>query len=116
MLESKQPGVLARQIDFTRATWKRLVSHGVTASTLLRLDFFYECPSRERAKELEGLLVGETDYDVHTVAHEDAWLVRGTTQPTTVTLAILEQWVDWMVAAGLQVDCTFDGWGTELPG
>ena len=27
---------------------------------------------------------------------------------------ILDQWVDWMVAAGLERDCEFDGWGTQV--
>lgn len=57
----------------------------------------------------------EVDYRVSVVAVEERWRLSGVTQPTTVTLPILEEWVDWMVAAGSQFDREFDGWGTEVP-
>ena len=41
------------------------------------------------------------------------WEVTGTTQPTKVSLEILDEWVAWMVAAGFEHGgCRFDGWGT----
>jgi hypothetical protein len=39
------------------------------------------------------------------------WVVTGTTQPTKVSLDILNDWVESMVAAGFDRDCAFDGWG-----
>jgi hypothetical protein len=40
--------------------------------------------------------------------------VNGTTRNTQVSLAILDQWVEWMVAAGEQIaGCEFDGWGAQ---
>ena len=38
----------------------------------------------------------------------------GTTQKTKITLEILNQWVTWMVAAGVDHGCLFDGWGTSV--
>ena len=43
--------------------------------------------------------------------------VRGSTQRTTISLDILDQWVEWMVAAGAEHGrCLFDGWGVQIPG
>jgi hypothetical protein len=67
---------------------------------------------------LKGLLMKETDYEAE--VHADIatfrkrWSIVGRTQPTTISAAILDHWVDWMVRAGLQHDCEFDGWGTEV--
>ena len=107
--------MLARQLELTRATWARIRAHGVGEQAQLQLDFFFEAPSRARADELMRVLKQETDYDVRVVADEDRWMVRGHTQPSPVTESMLEEWVDWMVTAGLQYDCRFDGWGAELP-
>ena len=94
-----------------RQTWETLQTHGVTDETLLRLDFFYSAPDSDSAGTLERFLRDETDYDVQ--AHPDS--VTGSTQPTSVTPEILDQWVTWMVVAGHENGrCEFDGWGAEV--
>jgi hypothetical protein len=105
---------LNRQIAQTRLTWSRLQQHGVTDRSQLQLDFFYAAPTNDRAKELKFFLEQETDYDVRVTADRDLWIVRGHTQPAGLTLAIVEQWVEWMLTAGLQFECVFDGWGAEI--
>jgi hypothetical protein len=117
-LEARYRELLAQQLRMNATTWARLSSHGVTSETRLRLDFTYYAPSRESAAALETLLRQQTDYDVDAV-HEDGgtpglWVVHGRTQATKVSPAILDQWVDWMVTAGLTRGCEFDGWGTEI--
>jgi hypothetical protein len=95
-----------------KQTWKTLQSHGVTEETELRLDFAYEAPNAEAANELAALLQAETDYDVHA----DASSVTGSTQPTRLSEAILDEWVRWMVVAGHEYGhCKFDGWGAAVP-
>ena len=42
------------------------------------------------------------------------WVVSGRTQKTAVSKEILDQWVEWMVAAGFDHQCEFDGWGTSV--
>ena len=42
------------------------------------------------------------------------WTVQGSTQPTTISPEILDQWVDWMVSAGFERGCEFDGWGAQV--
>jgi hypothetical protein len=108
---------LSRQLELTQATWKELQSHGVTEATELHLDFFYDdAPSREAAVALVSFLQAETDYDVVTDDSEGSWRVSGTTQGTTVSAEILEQWVEWMFVAGVQhAGCGFDGWGAQVP-
>lgn len=92
--------------------WEALQKHGVTEASELRLDFFYDAPNPSAAKQLAEFLRKETDYDVEFT--EDS--VTGTTQPTTVSPSILDEWVAWMVLAGYEKGrCTFDGWGAEVP-
>lgn len=98
-----------------RATWARLKELGVTTSTELRLDFLYLAPTEASARALERVLLQETDYTVKVSGDGDSWHVEGFTQPTAVTLEILDQWVDWMITAGIHQDCDFDGWGAEVP-
>ena len=94
------------------ALWETLQKHGVTEATELRVDFFYDVPSADAAKQLADFLRAETDYDV-AVAEES---VTGTTQPTTLSPSIIDQWTKWMVLAGYENGrCEFDGWGAEVP-
>jgi hypothetical protein len=44
------------------------------------------------------------------------WTVTGSTRETKVSHDILDQWVTWMVAAGFETGCEFDGWGAPAPG
>jgi hypothetical protein len=91
----------------------------VNASTKLRLDFTYVANNHESADALKAVLGDETDYEVRVESEgglfKKRWSVVGSTQPTAVSAEILDQWVDWMVTAGLHNGCEFDGWGAEVP-
>lgn len=108
----------ARQRAMNRGTWETLQRHGVTGSTLLRLDFTYNAPNQAAAEGLVALLQDETDYDVRCessrLLFRKSWTVQGRTQETAVSPEILDQWVDWMVESGAAHGCEFDGWGTSL--
>jgi hypothetical protein len=113
---------LESQLAMNRQTWQALQSHGVTEQSTLRLDFFYIAPGEQQAQALGRFLQDETDYDVVVTSQgggllkKKAWVVNGTTQETQVSLAILDQWVEWMVAAGeTNGRCEFDGWGAQVP-
>lgn len=84
----------------------------------MRLDFFYVAPDRPSAESLKQLLNDETDSDVKVESTGGPlairWSVIGSTQPTAISGAILDEWVDWIVTAGLHQNCEFDGWGTQL--
>jgi hypothetical protein len=99
-----------------RHTWAALQAYGVTEESKLRLDFCYNAPGRDAAGALCTLLQEQTDYDARVESagpfFRRKWRVAGTTQPTSVSLEILNQWVTWMVATGKEHECDFDGWGT----
>ncbi len=104
--------VIAHQRAMNAQTWATLQEHGVTEGTDLRLDFTFQAPNKHAAEELAAYLRQETDYDVS--ASKNA--VTGSTQPTTVSPSVLDEWVGWMVAAGYEKGrCRFDGWGAAVP-
>ncbi len=103
--------VLTQQLAMNKATWAELQRNGVTEETQLSLDFFYEAPDNESAEALTQFLRDETDYDVR---HDNS-SVSGSTQDTTVSQEILDEWVTWMVLAGHEKGrCKFDGWGAAV--
>jgi len=110
--------VLAKQLTMNRQTWAALQRHGVTEESRLRLDFSYNAPSRQDADRLCVLLQEQTDYDARVESSGSflrrRWRVEGRTLETAVSPAILDQWVTWMVTAGKERACVFDGWGTSV--
>jgi hypothetical protein len=110
--------ILSAQLAMNRQTWVALQNHGVTEQSELRLDFSYNASNRKSADSLRTLLKDQTDYDVRIEATGSflrrRWLVEGTTQNTTVSPQILDQWVTWMVVAGKENSCDFDGWGASV--
>jgi regulator of RNase E activity RraB len=107
---------LARQLAMNEKTWARLLELGITGETEVQLDFLYYA-SNEAAAALQAFLKDETDYevDVHPeTGSSGQWIISGRTQKTTISKEILDQWVEWMVAAGFEHQCEFDGWGTSV--
>ena len=118
MTEANYEDILAKQLAMNHQTWSALQKHGVTDKSKLRLDFVYNSPNRQAADELCALLREQTDYEVQVESVGSflrrKWRVEGRTQETAVSPAILDQWVTWMVAAGKERSCAFDGWGTSV--
>jgi len=117
-LNTRYRQLLAKQLTMNEATWRALQKHGVDESTQLRLDFSYNAPDEASAKSLKTVLEEQTDYDV-TIGSgggmfRKKWSVSGSTQQTPVSREIIDQWVDWMVTAGLHQNCEFDGWGAQV--
>ena len=109
---------LAHQLAMNKETWAALQQHGLTDQSKVRLDFTYLAPSRDAANALEQFLRDDSDYDLSVQSQgsffRKTWTVTGTTQETAVFPEVLDQWVTWMVAAGRQHQCKFDGWGTSV--
>jgi regulator of ribonuclease activity B len=116
--EERYRQILGKQLAMNQQTWRTLQERGVTLTTKLRLEFMYRAPDRAAAEGLKDLLEDQTDYELQLQSSgsllRKQWLVEGTTQPTNISPEILDQWVDWMVTAGLERGCEFDGWGTEV--
>lgn len=117
--EQQARRVLAQQLAMNERSWQALQEHGVTEESELRLEFFYVSPGEGEAENLRAFIQEQTDYDVRVRSsgggfmRKRSWTVTGTTQPTKVSLDILNEWVGWMVATGFESDCEFDGWGAE---
>ncbi len=112
---------LAHQLEMNQQTWTTLQEHGVDENTRLRLEFFYFAPDRSGGEALASFLRDETDCEVEVTSKREGILAKtlmviGKTQPTTVSLDILNEWVRSMVLAGAEKGpCEFDGWGAEVP-
>jgi hypothetical protein len=113
--------LLDRQLRVNRDIWAQLEEHGIDDESRLRLGFLYAAPGEPEAKRLAEFLRAETDYEVDARARraglrpKAAWFVIGTTQPTAVSLPLLDEWVEWMIAAGAaEGPCAFDGWAAQL--
>jgi Regulator of ribonuclease activity B len=115
------PGDLSHQLEMNRVTWAELQKNGVTEETELRLDFLFVAPGQHQAEALAQTIRSRTEYDVEAssskqglLGHE-RWTVTGRTQPTAVSLEMLDEWVTRMVEWGSAHTCDFDGWGAALP-
>jgi hypothetical protein len=112
--------ILDLQLSRNPEAWARFRDQGVEKDEL-RLGFIYLAPSEAAAHALASYLWTQTDYEVE-VHHqpvgeetEPTWLVVGATQPVVLTLEMLDDWVQWMVAAGAaEGPCAFDGWAAQL--
>jgi hypothetical protein len=111
--------ILDMQLRENPGIWARFQEHGLDEMEL-RLGFIYLAPGEDAAQQLAGFLREETDYEVEVrsqrarrLAKPD-WFVVGATQPTPVSLDLLNEWVEWMVAAGaVEGPCAFDGWAAQ---
>ena len=99
-------------------TWRTLQENGLTSDQKVELDFFYYCTDNKGANLLKQFLESETDYQVSVRREpdgsENGWSVVGKTQKTAISPEILDEWVEWMILAGEEFKCEFDGWGTEV--
>jgi hypothetical protein len=111
--------ILELQLRENPEIWARFQEEGIDEDEL-RLGFIYLAPSETAANELAGFLRGNTDYEVEVHSQrtrkvgKTSWLVVGATQPAFLTLELLDEWVEWMVAAGAaEGPCAFDGWAAQ---
>jgi hypothetical protein len=118
--------LLEEQLSRNRDIWADLRAQGLDDDSELRLGFLYVAPGVAEADQLVAFLHEETDYEVQSrvrpqddEAAEDGddpeWIVIGATQPTPVSLELIDDWCEWMIAAGAaEGPCAFDGWAAQL--
>ena len=114
--------LLEQQLSRNREIWAGLREHGLGEGRELRLGFIYVAAGVAEADQLVAFLHEETDYEVsirERPGEDDAddpdWVVIGTTQPTPVSLELIDDWCEWMIAAGAaEGPCAFDGWVAQL--
>ena len=108
--------ILSQQVAFNRQTYAALQQAGLTADTLVTLDFTYVAPDRKAASALGSFLENNDCLNVKVAASSNGHFeVTGHSQPTTITADLLDKWVTWMVVQGVARECEFDGWGTLVP-
>jgi hypothetical protein len=109
------------QLEQNASALDKLHEEGLAEDAPVRLEFFYAAPGEPEARNLVAFLRTETDYTVEAFERRDGmdantpWLVVGMTQPTPVSLELLNEWTEWMIAAGAEKGpCAFDGWDAEV--
>jgi hypothetical protein len=121
--------LLEEQLSRNRDIWAGMREQGVADGSELRLGFRYVAADVAGADQLVAFLHEQTDYEVRSRVRPDdddeeanadgepEWIVVGTTQPTAVSAELLDDWCEWMIAAGAtEGPCAFDGWAAQLAG
>jgi hypothetical protein len=115
--------LLEEQLSRNRDIWAGLREHGLADESELRLGFVFVAAGQNPAEQLAAFLLDETDYDVEARLRPGAgdadaeWIVIGATEPTRVSLDLIDDWCEWMIAAGAtEGPCAFDGWAAQLVG
>src|ERR1043165_4236389 len=102
--------IVNEQLAMNEITWQKLIQNGLTSNSEVQLDFSYFATSKGNVEALRNFLNNETDYDVLIkIFNDTVWCLDGKTQKTTISLETLNQWVKWMVLAGQEYECKFDG-------
>jgi Regulator of ribonuclease activity B len=112
--------ILDLQLERNPEMLAELRGQGVAEDAPVRLEFFYLAPGEDEARGLVAFLRLETDYEVRAFERREGmdentpWLVVGITQPTPVSLELVNDWTEWMVAAGAEMGpAAFDGWDVQ---
>ena len=105
----------AKQATMTPLTMEQLRSHGVTDSTMLKLEYFFYTNSKVNASALASELDARGYVGGHQVAAGDSslFVITGWTTPMLMTDAAVVAWSEEMCDAGYKFNCEFDGWGTD---
>jgi hypothetical protein len=112
--------LLAQQLEMNPRTWAALEEHGVDEQSLMVIEFSFTAPGKKQAPELVNTLRRRTTFSAE-VLREGAllkrhWRVVGHTLPSTVSIAMLNDWVTFMVTVGAKNgESRFDGWGVRMP-
>ncbi len=112
--------LLAQQLGMNPRTWAALEEHGVDEQSLIVIDFSFTAPGRREAHELLGILRARTTFSAEVLREgrplKRHWRVVGRTRPSTASVAMLNDWVTFMVTLGAKHGrCRFDGWGVGVP-
>ena len=106
---------LERQTAMSPLTVAELRKHGVTESTMLRLEFFFYASVEDNAQQLATAL-RDLGYRVEAkvaAGERRLYVVTGWTSPIGMDDECVLQWTERMVRLGYAHDSEFDGWGTN---
>lgn len=114
MNEREIESMVEEQLEMNRLTWNAFLGHGVKNGQQIALDFRYCLGDQVQAGVLKEALKAEMGYEatVERRKHfEGEWIVKGKTEKMTLSLEILDQWVEAIIRLGGRNDAPFHGWG-----
>lgn len=106
---------LAKQTKMSPMTVAQLRKHGVTDSTMLKLEFFFYTNAEAKAQGLAKALQ-TLGYDAKagpSASDRRVMLVTGWTTAMKMDEGVVVAWTEKMCRLGFEHDCDFDGWGTN---
>ncbi len=105
---------LAKQMKMSPLTVAQLRKHGVTDSTMLKLEFFFYTNADSKAKGLAASLrqLGYEATAGPSASDGRVLLVTGWTTAMKIDEGTVTAWTEKMCRLGFEHDCDFDGWGT----
>jgi hypothetical protein len=98
--------------------WGELQEEGAGDEPELEMTFAYVAAGEPEAERLAAFLRAETDYELFVRSRgrilKRQWFVAGATRRARLSLDTLNQWTEWMIAAGAEHGpCAFDGWAPK---
>lgn len=105
----------AKQLAMTPQTVAQLRNYGVTPQNLLKLEYFFYTNTQEKAAALAQKLAGlgyAGSHD-HSASDQKQFVITGWTAPMSMDDQTVLEWTESMCDLGHELDCEFDGWGTN---
>lgn len=97
--------------------WERMTHAGVTAETMLALDFVHFGSVMANVEALAAQLAENYSMEVVPAKEPGYWLAKGSTRPQGVTLSRDQHlgWVEFMSDVAHSYACVFSTWSFEVP-
>ncbi|QDL54896.1 hypothetical protein [Rhodoferax aquaticus] len=99
----------------TAAVWTRLSELGTTEESLVNFDFSFSAPSKAAVEALKETL---STYPIEVQSRgflKKRYTVTGSTGAIAWNEAQLLKWVDYLIQAGQDANCKFEGCGANAP-
>ena len=97
--------------------WEQMSNSGVTAETVLAIDFLHFGTNKENVNDLEKQLSENYEVEVVPGEEEGYCYIKGTTRPYGINLSKEQHagWVEFMSDMAQSYACVFSTWSIEAP-
>jgi hypothetical protein len=109
---------ILRQNALTEELLSLWEASGITKGAKLSLDIYFDAPTEKAARDLLNYMADKTQYkwEAHQYEQENAYVVQSLGNKLKVDRDYMLYLAEWMVKAGYENGCIFDGFGALLPG
>jgi hypothetical protein len=116
MAEEQEQEIL-RQIAITETLLSVWEEEGLTRGKKLKLDVFFSAPTEEYANNLLKYMAKMTKYnwEAYQSEGEKSYVVQSLANELVVDRDYMLYLAEWMVKAGYENGCSFDGFGALMP-